>query len=177
MIDMMNVAYLCIWKNMMILIRKIGAILLVTLLITTTGGFSVYNHICSCLGSSSASIFYKTSCEHEDSNETTSCCSLDKIPSCCTEKPVTLAKATCHKDDCCRTSIQFLKISDSFQPGLEKISLKSFAVASVLIFADFSKEYDPIPPLNLLNVDLPPPDSGRQIILAHHQLKIAPPLV
>lgn len=158
-------------------IRKIMSIVLISLLIATTGGFSIYHHVCYCLGNSSASIFYKSTCEHENSREKPSCCSLDKTPSCCSENPVPLSKTTYHKDHCCQNSSYFLKISDSFQPGIEKVTLKPFTAASSLLFFDFAIDEKINPSLNLYNADLPPPDSGKQILIAHHQLKINPSLV
>jgi len=163
--------------NMMQTIRKIGSIVLVSLLIATTGGFSIYRHVCSCLGKSTESIFYKATCEHEHAMKKASCCSIEKTPSCCAEKPVPAPITTYHKDHCCRNSSQFLKISDSFQPGIEKVSLKPFAVATNLLFFDFSVDENINPSLNIYNADLPPPDSGRQILVAHHQLKLAPSVV
>jgi hypothetical protein len=158
-------------------IRKIGSILLVSLLIATTGGFSIYRHVCYCLGNSSESIFFKATCEHENARAISSCCSIEKTPSCCAEKPAPVSKTTYHKDHCCQNSSYFLKISDSFQPGIEKVSLKPFTVASTLLFFDFSIDENIIPSFNLYNADLPSPDSGRQILVAHHQLKLAPELV
>jgi len=158
-------------------IRKIVSIVLVSLLLATTGGFSIYRHVCYCLGNSSASVFFKATCEHENSREKSSCCSLDKTPSCCSEKPFPVSKTTYHKDRCCHNSGYFLKISDSFQPGIEKVTLKPFTVSSALLFFGFDIDENINPSLNLYNADLPPPDSGRQILVAHHQLKLATPLV
>ena len=173
----MKIAYLCSADvKMMKTIRKIGSIFLVSLLLATTGGFSIYHHICYCLGNSS-SIFMKATCEHEHAMEKASCCSIEKTPSCCMEKPAPVSKTTYHKDHCCRNSSQFLKISDSFQPGIEKVSLKPFTVAAALLFFDFSIDENINPSANLYNADLPPPDSGRQILVAHHQLKLAPSIV
>jgi hypothetical protein len=147
---------------MMLAVRKIGSVLLVTLLIATTGGFSIYRHVCYCLGNSTESIFNK------------SCCKPDNTPSCCTEKPVPVSKACIHKDHCCHNSSYFLKISDSFQPGIEKVSLKPFTVASTLLYSDFRIDENVKESLNLYIADLPPPDTGKQILVAHHQLKIDP---
>jgi hypothetical protein len=174
---MVEIAYLCILDvRIMTGIRKIGSILLVSLLIATTGGFSIYHHICHCLGNSS-SVFIQATCEHEYSRGIASCCSLENKPSCCAEKPAPVSKTCYHKDHCCQNSSQFLKINDSFQPGVEKVTLKPFTVVSAILTFDIPVD-DNIPsPLNLFNTSLPPPDSGKQILLAHHQLKIAPALV
>lgn len=164
-------------NKMMRTIRKIGSILLVSLLITTTGGFSIYHHVCYCLRESSASIFLKATCELENSRDKSTCCRQEKTPPCCMEKPAPVSKTTFHKDHCCQNSSFFLKISDSFQPGIEKVTLIPFTVASTLLFFDFEIEENINPSLNIYNADLPPPDSGKQILVAHHQLKIAPSLV
>jgi len=162
---------------MMKIIRNIGTILVVSLLIMATGGFSIYHHICHCAGEISASVFLETSCDLENSSAAASCCSVLETNSCCIEKPVQVKKPACHDDDCCKTSIQFLKINDSFQPGLVKISLKPLAISSAMLFFDILTDENTLPHLNLFNADLPPPDSGRQIILELHQLKLDPSLV
>jgi len=158
-------------------IRNTGSILLVFLLIVATGGVSIYHHFCHCAGAISASVFIEASCDHENSSTPASCCSLDETHSCCMEEPASDTKSACQKDDCCQNSSQFLKISDSFQPGFEKISLKPFVIVSALLFFNIPADDNTIPSVNLFNADLPPPDSGRQIITAIHQLKIAPKLV
>jgi hypothetical protein len=158
------------------IIRNIGTVLVVSLLIMATGGFSIYHHFCHCAGEISASVFMEALCDHE--NSSASCCSSPETHSCCMEKPVRDSKPACHDDDnCCQTSSQFLKISDSFQPGFEKISLKPFVVTSAILFFDILADENALPHLNLIHADLPPPDSGRQIILELHQLKLDPSLV
>jgi hypothetical protein len=159
------------------ILRKIGAVIMVSLLIATTGGFSIYSHICYCLEKSSTSVFHKATCEHERSMKNSSCCKVERTPSCCANKPFDETKTTVHKDNCCRNSGHFLKISDLFQPGVEKVTLNTFAVASSFFLLESSinenTEGSLIPHL----ADLPPPDSGRKILLAHHQLKLDPSLV
>ena len=174
---MINFVYLCIKNNMMRALRNIGTVLLVSLLIAATGGVSIYRNICNCAGEISASVFLETGCDHDNASAPAACCSMEETHSCCAEKPVKDNSSACHDGDCCHTSSQFLKISDSFQPGLEKISLKPIIVASVLLFYDISVEEYSSSSINSFNADLPPPDSGKQIILAFHRLKIAPHLV
>lgn len=157
-------------------VSKIGSTLLVCLVIATTGGFSIYHHVCLCFGNSS-SIFIKATCQHDHSREKASCCMPENKPSCCVDKPVPVTKSTVHKDHCCRTSSQFLKINDSFQPGVEKVTLKPLTVASVVLSFAIPVDDNSLSALNLFNTSLPPPDSGKQILVAHHQLKLAPSLV
>jgi hypothetical protein len=161
---------------MMKVFRNIGVILLVSLMLATTGGFSIYHHICNRFGNSS-SIFVKASCEHELAKAKSSCCKMDKMPTCCAENPVPVSKNNYHKDKCCENTSQFLKISDSFQPGIGKVTVKPFIVVSAILPFDFSAEENTIPSLNFYSGDLPPPDSGKQKILFLHQLKLDPFLV
>jgi len=158
-------------------LQKTAVILIATLLILTTGGFSIYHHVCSCLGNTSTSIFYKATCEHENSREKSSCCRMEKTPSCCVEKHEKDTKPVCHKDNCCQNSSRFLKIGDSFHAALENISLKPFAIVTAFTFFDIPAEDHAILSITFFNADLPPPDSGRQILVAHHQLKLAPSIV
>jgi len=153
-------------------IKNIALILMVAMVILATGGFSIYHHICHCAGDMTASLFIEANCDHEDSSSST-CCDLNEDHSCCSEKH----EATCHENNCCESYSQFFKINDSFQPKLEKISLKPFYVISVLLDFDISAYEYAIPSLKLFNADLPPPDKGKQIILALHQLKLDPSLV
>ena len=159
------------------IIRKIGTIFLVALLIASTGGFSIYRHFCHCAGEVSASVFLEAPCDHETPSAPASCCIAEETHSCCATKPAPVKRAACQDGDCCKTSVLFLKINDSFQPAFEKISLKPFALASALLSYYIPEIYKELPSTNLFNADLPPPDTGRQIIVALHQLKIAPELV
>jgi hypothetical protein len=155
-------------------IKNTALIMVVGLLILATGGFSVYRHICNCAGEMSASVIVKTSCGHDHSSSKEPCCSNSDIPSCCKEKPAKETKHRCNGHDCCQTSSQFLKINDSFQPGLEKISLKPLVAASSVLIIDFNEDIFSAPVDNIYYSDLPPPESGKQILLAHHQLKLDP---
>jgi len=159
------------------IIRNIGFILIISSLIIATSGFSIYHHICHCARETSASIILEASCNHDNVSAGGSCCSMEESHSCCTNKPAEEASPACHEDDCCQTSSQFFKINDSFQPGPGKISMKLFLVASALLFFDISIEEYTISSLNFYSADLPPPHSGKQIILALHQLKLDPSLV
>ena len=162
---------------MMQIIRNITVIIIVGLLIVATGGFSIYHHLCNCKGERSASVFMETTCDPQNSSPAASCCSDQEIPSCCKEKQSQETKHQCNGNDCCNTSIQFLKINDVFQPGLEKISLKPVIAASSILFIDVKEDVLSTPIDNICFSDLPPPDSGRQIVLSLHQLKLDPSLV
>ena len=83
----------------------------------------------------------------------------------------------CHDKDCCQNSIQFFKINDSFHAGMAKISLRPFLVATPLIIAEVFEQNLQSSILNPRSFDLPPPESGRQIVVSLHQLKLDTHLV
>jgi hypothetical protein len=152
------------------IIKDISLILVVLLLVLATGGFSVFHHVCQCAGEMSVSVFKEVTCSHvEDSHN---CCMDEETPSCCANKPDHQSNNTCNGTDCCKNSMQFLKISDSFQPGTAKISLKPFLALSPLVFSDVPEINLESSTFNLKSFDLPPPETGRQIVLDLHQLKL-----
>lgn len=156
---------------------KTGILIIITLMIGATGGISVYRHICHCAGEVSASLIVETSCDRVHSSSAGACCSNPEIPECCKEKPGKETKHRCNGDDCCQTSSQFLKINDFFQPGLEKISLKPLVAASSTLIIGVKEDVFSAPIDNINYSDLPPPETGRQIILSLHRLKLEPSLV
>lgn len=158
-------------------INNLALLLIVTLVIMATGGFSIYHHICNCAGDTSASLFLEISCDHESSTVSSSCCSVKENNSCCDTEPGEQDKTACNDEDCCQTSSQFLKINDLFQHGFEKVSFKSAPVISTLLALYISVDEHSTQSLNLVFADLPPPDSGKQILLSLHQLKLDPSLV
>ena len=156
-------------------VKKIGIIFVVAMLITATGGYSIYHHICHCAGEISTSLFVEADCAHVD--QPAPCCHSEKLVSCCHQKEDPVKKHQCQDDHCCQDSSQFLKINDSFQPGFEKISLKPVMMVFAEFFVEFSEEITSTPHVFIYSSDLPPPDSGKEIITALHQLKLDTHLV
>ena len=157
------------------LIRNIGVLFIVTLLILATGGVSVYHHVCHCAGEISASVFIEAACEYDE--DAPSCCSAEEIESCCTEKNENASRHTCHDENCCQNEVQFVKISDSFHPGIEKVLEKPCFVATAFVFIDLNEDTPLLPSSKSYSADLPPPDTGRQILISLHQLKLDTHLV
>jgi hypothetical protein len=158
-------------------LKNIGLIFVVSMLILATGGFSVYQHVCHCAGEMSASLFMQESCDHQEAAPVASCCKPEDTKSCCKPEPVRETRHTCHNDDCCKTTSLFLKISDSFQPGLEKVNLKPIMMVAAILTFELSEDILFTPHLNICNSDLPPPDTGKHILIALHQLKLDTHLV
>ncbi|MDX9905712.1 MAG: hypothetical protein RBS55_03895 [Bacteroidales bacterium] len=155
--------------------KNIFLILVVSLLIISTGGYSIFHHVCHCAGEMSVSVFTEATCSHgEDSH---ACCQDEETQSCCANKPGHQSDNTCNGKDCCKNSVQFLKISDSFQPGTAKISLKPFPAISPFVQSVVPEINLQSSTFNLKSFDLPPPQTGKQIVVAQHQLKLDHPLV
>jgi len=157
------------------IIKNIGVVFIVSLLILATGGVSVFHHICHCAGEMSASLFIEADCEVDHSEA--ACCSAETTASCCQVKNNNEPGHSCDNEDCCQNTVQFLKISDSFQPGVEKIIVKPCLAASMVAWSILREEIIPAPSFNIISSDLPPPDTGRQIVVSLHQLKLDPHLV
>jgi hypothetical protein len=83
----------------------------------------------------------------------------------------------CHDKDCCQNSVQFFKINDSFQSGTAKISLKPFVTVTPVIYVYVQEVILQPSVININSCDLPPPESGRQILVSLHQLKLDTHLV
>lgn len=152
--------------------KKIGILFVVSLLITATGGFSVYQHFCNCAGEMTSSFFKQENCDHHHAVETKSCCNVKETKSCCAAEPLKVEKPTCHQGNCCNTTSHFFKISDSFQQGIAKVTLKPVFIAEAIIYINLSEDIILAPTLKICCSDLPPPDSGKEIITALHQLKL-----
>ena len=157
------------------LVRQIGLSFITVLLIATTGGISVFHHVCHCAGEVSTSLFTEVTCQ--DKHTEASCCSQKETPSCCLHKEEEKKAHTCHDKDCCKNSVQFFKISDSFQVVFSNIDLKPVLVTTPLVILDVAE--------NILqslisfpeSYNLPPPKTSRQILVSLHQLKLDTHLV
>lgn len=170
--------YNFVWREFnMQVVKKSGIILIVSLLIMATGGFSVYQHMCHCAGEMTASFYKHENCDHHKVSEEKSCCSMKETKACCDQEPAKETKQTCHKDNCCKTTSLFIRINDAFQPGFEKVTLKPVIAPATVLFIDFSEDIISAPTLSVLGSDSSPPESGKEILTAIHQLKLDPHLV
>lgn len=155
------------------LTRKIGVIVTAFLLIAATGGYSVYQHFCSCEGDTITSVFLELECGHDEAAP--SCCTtVPTEKSCCDGEARKDRQSHPHSDDCCRTHAQFFKINDSFSSGQGNSSFKIFVEATVFFDAAIILNEDIPEPVGPVFSDTSPPASGRQILLEIHQLKLAP---
>jgi hypothetical protein len=147
-----------------------------SVLIMATGGFSVYHHFCHCEGEMTDTFFRPNTCEHQSVKAVHSCCALKETKSCCAGKPGKERRQTYHRDKCCNTTAQYFKISDSFQTAPAKISLSTVEFIAVLFLVDIQEYIDNSFRIKLDATGLPPPDTARDILVSHHQLKLDTPL-
>jgi len=137
-----------------------------------TSGFTIYTHYCTDTSIINHSLLEsQIECNHK-TIETTH--EVHDMQSSCTSHCTIESQS----DECCTDNEQFYKISDVFNltsPPEEEIFKHSYAVISAFILLnleieDFYKE-------SVFTFSLPPPLSGKQIVLLYHQLKIVPDLI
>jgi hypothetical protein len=157
--------------------RNIGLIFVVSMLIMASGGFSIYDHICQCAGERTESFFKQTTCEHQTVKAVHSCCAVKETKSCCAEKPVSKHKQTYHRDKCCNSTAQFFRINDSYQPAVTKSSLNPVVLVHAILSIDIQEDINKTFEIIIHSTGLSPPETGRDILVAHHQLKLNTHLV
>jgi hypothetical protein len=150
--------------------KNTGLFFVMTLLILATGGVPVYHHLCHCAGEMTSAVYLEPACEH--GSATAACCHEAESHSCCMAKESDKNNHACHEGDCCETDSQFIKIQDSYQPVTAKFVLKPIMAATELFIFDLLPEKEINLSQNILIHDLPPPESGKQIVVALHQLKL-----
>ena len=149
-------------------VYKISVIVLAIMLVVTTGGFSIYEHFCGCSEVVETSLLvenFDCSNHHQDAAE--NCCS----------HPVEKPARSCQSGNCCSTSGVFVRLQYIYNLPLQKISLK-FVIAFVRLISSEGLSYHDNHTFvkeNYLYNNLPPPPFGKEMILAYHQAKIAPP--
>lgn len=160
------------------LIKQILLIITTIMLVVASGGFSLYQHYCSCEGDVNNSIILE-SADCYASSENQSCCAIpiEEDVCCQTEAKQNTTHSHCSDDDnCCTSEVSFFK-TDEFNYSFDDKKSFQFIVAFVNIIEpiylqnleDFAKETN-------FSADLPPPDYGIGFLIIQHQLKIAPPL-
>lgn len=161
------------------LLKKIFVIISATMLVIASGGFSLYQHYCSCEGDVYNSIIVEST-DCNEANEIQSCCSVpeEKVTSCCeTDANQNNSHSLCGDDDsCCTSEVSFLK-TDEFNYSFDEKKSFQFITAFVnIIEAITFQNIDGFTKETNFIADLPPPDYGIRFLITHHQLKIAPPI-
>ncbi len=152
------------------IIKYIFSFLSIAAFLAVTSGFTVYTHYCNDTEIKQHSIVVSNvTCQHN--HDISKSHNIHNILSSCTENCNIESKS----NECCTDKEQYYKISDMFiLPSVivEDSFIYSFVVTSLLDNANlkadrFCKESEP-------DFSLPPPLSGKQIVLLYQQLKTSP---
>ncbi len=138
----------------------------VAVFLAVTSGFTVYTHYCSSTTLKQQSIIESHNlCKHDIDSA-----SLHNVMDYCDDN----CCAEPESNDCCTNNKEYHKISDVFVPPTiiedDKITV-NLVITVILSNINFEIERfntEPEPTFNL-----PPPLSGKQIVLLYHQLKLS----
>lgn len=144
--------------------KNILTLLLSAYLLLAMGGFSVFHHLCNCSSEarSNTSILVEQSCCSSDAVNSTSCHSESN----------TCGEGGC--EDCsCETEVEVLETDETLTVEPKRLlSVQTALLAAILFSDDFAT--------NVNNTDypvaekyIPPPKSGKSIVISNHSLKIA----
>jgi len=154
-----------------------------TLLISVTG-FQVYKHTCAAHNFSAVSLIETPVCEKDNSEsvEIDDCCKaeVEEItePGCCESESIRDSNSiafTSQEIECCVSSIESSQIQENLFPPAEKKIITSDLITTILPFTE-KKNLQTEQNLVLLNIDLPPPIFGKQLLHSIHQLKLDTPI-
>lgn len=154
--------------------NKILALLLLPLIIFTTGGVNIFHHHCNMTGYSDFSVIIEqTSCKHHsNAHHNDSSCGLSGH--CCNVKP--LVRENDIKGTCCVTTTEFYRTDVSYIPGDD---------TDFSIYSSFDRiDFNPVPAIHekkdtaacgyFFN-DISPPLSGKKMLISFHQLRFSDP--
>ena len=133
-----------------------------------TSGFTVYSHYCIDTAIINHSLIEsQATCNHHE----VTTCEVQPIHSCC--KTDNYIATNSHNS--CSDNKEFYKISDVYNintPSDEEIEKHSYAIISSFVLLNLELEIFNGEPIT--NYNLPPPLSGKQIVILFHQLKTDP---
>ena len=149
------------------IIKYLFSFLCIAAFLAVTSGFTVYTHYCNDTEIKQHSIVSNVTCQHN--HDISKSHNIHDILSSCNED----CNIESESNECCTDEKQYYKISDMFiLPSVivEDSYISSYAIIISLdnLNADkFYKESEPA-------FSLPPPLSGKQIVLLYQQLKTSP---
>lgn len=179
----MNKSTLYIWQLNSIIKNIFTAIVVIALLISISG-FQVYKHTCSAHSFSAVSLIDVPVCE-EDHSVT------EAIDDCCKSEVEEITEPSCYESEsigdsnsiaftsqeieCCVSSIESSQIQENLFTPAEKKIITLNIITTILPDTE-KKSLKTKQNLVLLNIDLPPPIFGKQLLHSIHQLKLDTPI-
>ena len=157
--------------SLKILITYLFSFFSIAAFLGVTSGFTVYTHYCNDTEIIVHSLIEsQVACNHmtNDSNHEMH----DVLSGCSTD-----CQLESNSNECCSDNKQFYKISDVFNissPPEEEIYKHTYVVISAFVLLNFEIAVFYKEPVSTYS--LPPPLSGKQIVVLYHQLKTDPNL-
>lgn len=156
---------------MKILLKYLTSFISVTAFLAITSGVTIYTHYCNYSTILNHSLIASHSeCNHEAE---VSKCEMQDIQSCCKTDRHIAAKS----NECCTDSTQFYKTSDIFNcPPHSNAEILKHVYEVITAFVNQDMELEDSYKEHVTTYSLPPPLSGKQIVVLYHQLKTDPDL-
>lgn len=129
---------------------NITSLLLLAVLFFTTTGFNLYSHLCTSSGFKDVSI--------------------NKIESCCTRSNES-SSTVIEKESCCELDNQLIKLEITTTNQKVQNFVPDILPVAIFLLQDISPQQTSVN-LTHYSKDLPPPDSGRDILLANQVFRI-----
>jgi len=154
-----------------ILITYLFSIFSVVAFLGVTSGFTVYTHYCNNTAILNHSLIEsQATCNHPDE---VADCEIQNAHSCCKIDNHTATKS----NNCCTDNKHFYKISDVYNiipPSEDQICKHSYALISSFVLLNLELKICNREPV--VTYSLPPPLTGKEIVVLYHQLKTEPNL-
>jgi hypothetical protein len=156
---------------MKVIIKNITSIILASIVLVSTSGFTVFEHYCNTDRTTEFTFLIpEFDCDHNDHGQ------HEELPPCCADLNGPEGE-TCTEADCCNTDIHMvmLDITLDIQDINKKLTPDTapFAGAYNIIRVSIHSEISHI----ITSNDLPPPLSGKDLHIYLHQLNIPYPSV
>ncbi len=161
------VKYILQLLSLKILIKYLMSFLSVAVFLAVTSGFTVYTHYCSSTTIKQQSIVEShNSCEHNHDHLNLHDEMLGCETDCCVEL---------RTNKCCTDKKEYFKMSEVFiLPSLAFDDQDISVQVIIIVLSNINFEIDRFFKEPESTFSLPPPLSGKQIVVLYHQLKTEP---
>lgn len=152
-------------------LKNILSVLLAAVVITTTSGFTVFKHHCNTQRSTEYSVLVPAfECDHYNHKQS------EKLPPCCVS-PEAIDEESYSTDDCCETDSFIVKLDIKIDNHDISNKLQFDTHIEPVYSEDIVKQVSNEISHIIISDDLPPPKSGKALLIYLHQLNIPYPSV
>lgn len=157
-------------------LSRFFAYAIVIIMIALSTGFAVYSHYCTCTSNQQLSIIVYQGCSDQHCNDFT----LHKADvSCCSpaETPDNTVHGRCLADDCCITEVKVVQFTTEYQPSTMRLLPMPWQPLIYQPFVlPFVVDLQPRETYSIAQSYSPPLNSGRELLISLHQLRIPEPV-